>query len=31
MEGWDLTYLHLRDKKFGGNEKGCAGGFEEFG
>ena len=25
MEGWDLTYLHLGDKRFGENEKGCAG------
>ena len=25
MEGWDLTYLHLGDKKFTENEKGCAG------
>ena len=25
MEGWDLTYLHLGDKRFEENGKGCAG------
>ena len=25
MEGWDLTYLHLGDKRFGESEKGCTG------
>ena len=25
MESWGWAYLHLEDKRFGENEKGCAG------